>query len=62
MIRIAARRLASAVDAERMGSIGSIFDLPSAFPGASNNSQARERVLLFYSLCLQGTAVTFLQS
>jgi|SRR4051794_24516425 hypothetical protein len=62
MIRTEARRLASAVDPEHMGSKGSIFHLRSTLPGASNNSQARERVLLFYSLCLRGTALTFLQS
>jgi hypothetical protein len=62
MIRTEARRLASAVDPEHMGSKGSIFHLRSTLPGASNNSQARERALLFYSLCLRGTALTFLQS
>jgi hypothetical protein len=50
MIRIAARRPASAVAPERMGSEGSIFHLPSTFPGASNNSQPRERVLFLLAL------------
>jgi hypothetical protein len=52
MIRIAARRLASAVDAERMGSKGSIFHLPSTFPGASNNFPKLENACWLFLLAL----------